>query len=806
MKALNLFGTVGVVLLGLVAVTVCAGEVVAVQARSEVSDGGRRRDVVTTSTPAAAAASVSSSAGETLLPSSAPLQLQQQPRPLISFVLLNGVSDFFTPVLTGWNRTCQQLLGSDVVCSAITPKQNDTCSERVQVLRDYLRRNVSGIAMAPCADDNNYVTGGSGSSSSSSEISRASVLEFLDEAQAAGVPVVLFDTDLPNSSRAAYVGTDQTFLGRTLARMLRALHPNGGTYAILGYEEGRVEGFVEEITKYNDQRDRAHWYEIQQDFALEGIQSNDYMKQMELYAVLNPTAMVAMLQTPMRHPNWTTFVDANRYRNITYIGTDGADYQLQYLQELYVDGLVGQVPFQIGKVAVQTLYDLVITSTSATMKKDTSALRNDIVSTNVVSYTLFPAELPTSEIDQNLLGNLRYIGLSFFVIAALTAVSCMTWTWFHRRDVVVMAAQPYFLLMVAGGVLILCSSLVPLSLDDNGTLPISNVRSIGICMSIPWLACTGFTITFSALFSKTWRVNRLLHSTVQHARIIVSEKDALAPFAIVLTLNIVVLLCWTLIDALRYVRRDNDGLDYYSRVISSYGSCRSEHTYFYLVPLACINVGVIATACYQAFQAWDIQLEFSESTYIAIAVASLFQAFVTGIPVVAVVKDMPTAYYLLLSLMIFLVSMAILLLIFLPKIILQKSYSLRSEASQKKMLKARVAEQTGSRFTQSIRHRIALPSNCAAVSDPAEQGAGNTMTVSSVENSQVMAQDPSESDVLSQQQAPISATAEQTSAFEFTCISEEKEEETGSDTESKTKEHASSPPCPQSDHKVDSEL
>jgi hypothetical protein len=35
----------------------------------------------------------------------------------------------------------------------------------------------------------------------------------------------------------------------------------------------------------------------------------------------------------------------HRHRNITYIGADGSDFQLAYLDRRYVDGLVGQLPW-----------------------------------------------------------------------------------------------------------------------------------------------------------------------------------------------------------------------------------------------------------------------------------------------------------------------------------------------------------------------------------------------------------------------------------------------------------------------------
>jgi ABC-type sugar transport system substrate-binding protein len=581
----------------------------------------------------------------------------------LSFGLINGRSAFFEPVLEGWEQKCKDL---GATCHSRVPGNGTCASTRIDIVREFISMNIKGIAMEPCGDVN-------------------LLKPIIQEAFEAGVPIVTFDADVPNSIRAAYIGTDNAFLGRTLARLLRQLRPDGGTYAIVSPKADRLESFTKEIMRCNGRDDRPHWNEVERNFSLEGIES-DFMEQMDSYALLNPSAVITMTQTPMRHPNWTDFVDANRHRNITYIGTDAADYQLSYLNRRYVDGLVGQLPYEMGSVSLQVLYDLAT--------KGTQTLEKTVFSTNIVSYNLIPLELPPLDVDQNILGDLKYFGFTCFGLVALSAVGCMAWTLYHSACSVVRAAQPFFLVMVAGGVLVVASSLVPLSFDDGGesfdddgnSESMSTWRGVGICMSTPWLAFTGFTVTFSALFSKTWRVNRLLHAKVRHGRIQVSERDVLAPFAVLLTSNIVVLTCWTILDPLTYVRQENDGTDYWNRVISTYGACRSDNVVAYLVPLAVINLSVVATACWQAWQARAIESEFSEAKYIGLTVASLFQAFLTGIPVVVVVREMPKAYYLLLSIVIFLLCMVVLLLIFLPKIFMQRAYARVSEAEQRRMV------------------------------------------------------------------------------------------------------------------------
>ena len=595
--------------------------------------------------------------------------------------LINGGSSFFAPVNDGWMQRCEQL---GATCYQTFPgddkNYNGTtkCEDfRTDVINRWLELGLDGLAMKPCG--NNFSTFNN---------------DTVKELGALNIPVVYIDRDFPESQRAAYVGTDQEFLGRTMARLLRQLRPEGGTYAFVGRKAVRDDGFIAEISKYNDRDDRSHWYEVEGDYLGWSLLSDEELDSafiiynnkrapggmigvMERAVEMGATAIIFLSQSPMKEDEYEAFVDKHREKGITYIGTDGSDFQLDFLSRRYVDGLVGQLPFEFGTESAQLLHDIITNGN----------IEEDEVITNIVAYNLIPVELPYLKVDQNLLGNLKIVGFVCFGIVVFSVIVCITWTIMNRTKSVVRAAQPFFLNMVAVGVLIMSASLIPLSADDGGDLaPETHTWSLGVCMSVPWLAFTGFSVAFSALFSKTWRVNRIMKAKTDHLKIKLSARDVMTPFFVLLSLNCLVLILWTAIDPLEYKRQEHDGTDYWNRVISTYGACRSDNAVAYLLPLAVINFSVVALSCWQAVEARDIQSEFAETKYIGLAVASLFQAFLTGIPVIVVVRDMPQAYYLMMSVMVFLLSMVLLWLIFLPKILMQRRYSTMTEEEQRKEL------------------------------------------------------------------------------------------------------------------------
>ena len=393
----------------------------------------------------------------------------------------------------------------------------------------------------------------------------------------------------------------------------------------------------------------------------------------------------------MRLPMYKEFIEKHRHRNITYIGTDSADYQLEYLSTGYVDGLVGQMAYNIGRRAVDVLYEAI---------QNNLKTERDAYGTDMIAHTVIPFDLPLPEVDENLLKNLSITGFTCFGIVAVLSLACICWTIYHRKSMIVNVAQPGFLVMIALGALILASSLVPLSFDDGGSDPknsVSQQYSVAICMSIPWLAFTGFTLMFAALFAKTWRVNKLFNHEHAHQKMVkVEAKDVLAPLGALLTANFIVLICWTVIDPLTYTRVELEGTDYWNRVIATTGGCRSDQVEAYLVPLVVINFIALAIACWQAFRARDIDSNFAETRFIGLSLGSILQSFLSGIPIIAVVRDLPDAFYLITTFMIFALTSVILMFIFVPKMSKQSQFSHLSKKEQMIAIRASIKNSAAS--------------------------------------------------------------------------------------------------------------
>jgi hypothetical protein len=263
----------------------------------------------------------------------------------------------------------------------------------------------------------------------------------------------------------------------------------------------------------------------------------------------------------------------------------------------------------------------------------------------------------------NQLGNgIRGYG---FTIASLTMVLAVTfafWSYKNRLSPVVKASQPLFLVLICLGVFILSSSIFPMAIDDGFA---SEEACDKACMAIPWLISMGWSILFAALYAKLRRVNLVVWNALAFRSIKVSEKDVMLPFAVLFTCNLILMTVWTLIDPLIWMRIQTSSTE-------SYGACRVEDkgssAWKVIVSIvAVLNGAALIGANVEAYKSRNVDTEYGESNYIGLIMGSYLQVVAVGLPLFFLVNDNPTARFFLFSSMVFLMSISVLLLLFIPK-------------------------------------------------------------------------------------------------------------------------------------------
>lgn len=163
-------------------------------------------------------------------PNKAGLALAAQKRKLkLGVILFSTDNPFFADVLKGVREKAEDLAGySCTVLVKQIPINN--VEAQLNAIGELLREEVNGIALAPHNDDRIRIR--------------------INELYDLGIPVVTLNTDIENSRRIAYVGSNYTKSGATAAGLLRLMTHDTvhigiitGSSGILCHTE-RIAGFT----------------------------------------------------------------------------------------------------------------------------------------------------------------------------------------------------------------------------------------------------------------------------------------------------------------------------------------------------------------------------------------------------------------------------------------------------------------------------------------------------------------------------------------------------------------------------------
>jgi ribose transport system substrate-binding protein len=230
----------------------------------------------------------------------------------------------------------------NVECIYTGPIEHEPASQ-VQIIQDLITQGVDGLAI----------------SVSDAE----AAIGVIKQARDAGIAVITFDADSPNSARQAYVGTDNKAMGAELGRQLIKLHPGGGTY-ITQSGGPAAENLNQRLAGLNGVLQAAGWKPAQgspsfcnDDAALANQQLSD------MYAANpNADAIVPVGGWALFAPEaYRSFVNAHRREYDSHKLTlmpDTLRVEVELLRDGYAQVLVGQRPYEMGEKAMDMLLAL----------------------------------------------------------------------------------------------------------------------------------------------------------------------------------------------------------------------------------------------------------------------------------------------------------------------------------------------------------------------------------------------------------------------------------------------------------------
>jgi len=249
---------------------------------------------------------------------------------------------------------------------------------------------------------------------------------------------------------------------------------------------------------------------------------------------------------------------------------------------------------------------------------------------------IVPSDLPDVEVDTNYIPlGLQVLGLVLCAVIVVTSIAFSVWTKMKEKKRVVKSAQPIFLYLIAAGTLLMGSAIIPLSLDP-GVVSLEGASRA--CIAMPWLLACGFSLTFSALFTKTHRILTIMRNAASFKRVKVTALDVAKPMIALLFTNVIILAIWTGIDPLRSETIILERNSFLQPTVTE-NVCYSDNRGIYLGVLGVINLGALLVAFIEAYLARNISVELSESAYIMKVFFIILLVSFIGIPVIIIARE-----------------------------------------------------------------------------------------------------------------------------------------------------------------------
>jgi ribose transport system substrate-binding protein len=202
------------------------------------------------------------------------------------------------------------------------------------IIESMVNRKLAGIALAP--------------------VDKKAMVNIVERAAAAGIPTVIYDSDVDTAKRVSYIATDNREGGRMAARRIGEVLGGKGKVGVIGFMAGsastmeREDGFLEEL--------KAKFPGIE----MVGLQFGmaDRAKAMavtENMMTAHPDLAGLFADNESSLSGAVQALKSRGNKKIKLVGFDASDALITDLKEGWIDSLVLQDPFRMGYDSVKAI-------------------------------------------------------------------------------------------------------------------------------------------------------------------------------------------------------------------------------------------------------------------------------------------------------------------------------------------------------------------------------------------------------------------------------------------------------------------
>lgn len=283
-----------------------------------------------------------------------------QAKYVFALVPKNMNNPFFDQARDGCKKAEAESNGA-FECMYIGPGEHGGGDEQVAIVQDLVVKKVDGIAVSPA--------------------NAAAMAVALQAAKDAGIPVLTWDSDLlPENQdlRVAYIGTHNYEIGTNLAKLVKAIKPNGGTICIqsggaaAANHNERMQGIRDELSGAKSAASpgdrltgQGGWTEAEgcplytdDDFPKSVQQFEDFMAANPKLDAFVPTGGFPQFIPDANRAAVGKYKDQIASKSLALVVADTLPVQIEQMKEGLSLGQVGQRPFEMGYKTMNALNDM----------------------------------------------------------------------------------------------------------------------------------------------------------------------------------------------------------------------------------------------------------------------------------------------------------------------------------------------------------------------------------------------------------------------------------------------------------------
>ncbi|EDV45164.1 gamma-aminobutyric acid type B receptor subunit 2 isoform X1 [Drosophila erecta] len=262
------------------------------------------------------------------------------------------------------------------------------------------------------------------------------------------------------------------------------------------------------------------------------------------------------------------------------------------------------------------------------------------------------------------------VSASASVIGVIIATVFLAFNIKYRNQRYIKMSSPHLNNLIIVGCMMTYLSIIFLGLDTT----LSSVAAFPyICTARAWILMAGFSLSFGAMFSKTWRVHSIFTDLKLNKKVI-KDYQLFMVVGVLLAIDIAIITTWQIADPFYRETKQLEPLHHENiddvLVIPENEYCQSEHMTIF-VSIIYAYKGLLLV--FGAFLAWETRHvsipALNDSKHIGFSVYNVFITCLAGAAISLVLSDRKDLVFVLLSFFIIFCTTATLCLVFVPKLV-----------------------------------------------------------------------------------------------------------------------------------------